>query len=151
VRYLVGFGNYTACDDSVGLRIVEYIAEHGLEQGFRALDLSTNSLNLVSYLRPDTEAILIVDSARMGMAPGEVRFFTPEQVESRKAPERLSTHEGDVLKVLELARELGYPMPPIVFMGIEPERVTSEIGLSKALVERLPAYAAAAIARLRDL
>jgi len=151
VRYLVGFGNYTSYDDSIGLRIVEYIAERGLEQGFQALDLSTNSLNLVSYLKADTEAILIVDVARMGMAPGQVRFFTPEEVGSRKEPGRLSTHEGDVLKVLELARAMGYPTPPIAIMGIEPERVTSEIGLSKTLEEQLPAYAAAAIARLLDL
>ena len=151
MRYLVGFGNYTSYDDSIGPRIVEYIAERGLEQGFQALDLSTNSLNLVSYLKADTEAILIVDGARMGMAPGQVRFFTPEEVESRKEPGRLSTHEGDVLKVLELARAMGYPTPPIAIMGIEPERVTSEIGLSKTLEEQLPAYAAAAIARLLDL
>jgi hydrogenase maturation protease len=151
VRYLVGFGNYTSCDDSIGLRIVEYVAERGLEQGFRALDLSTNSLNLVSYLNADTEAILIVDSAKMGMAPGETRCFTPEEVESRKEPGHLSTHEGDVLKVLELARAMGYPAPPIMIMGIEPERVTSGIGLSKTLEERLPAYAASAIARLLDL
>lgn len=151
MRYLVGFGNYTSYDDSIGLRIVEHIAERGLEQGFRALDLSTNSLDLVSYLNADTEAVLIVDSARMGMAPGEVHFFTPEEVESRKEPGHLSTHEGDVLKVLELARAMGYPEPPILIMGIEPERVTSEIGLSKALEERLPGYAAAAITRLRDL
>jgi hydrogenase maturation protease len=151
VRYLVGFGNYTAYDDSIGLRIIEYIAERGLEHGFRALDLSTNSLNLVSYLDPDTKAILIVDSARMGMAPGETRFFTPRDVESQKQPGHLSTHEGDVLKVLELARAMQYPTPPIVIMGIEPESVRGEIGLSKTLQERLPAYAAAAIARLRDL
>ncbi len=151
MRYLVGFGNYTSLDDSIGLRIIEYVAERGLEQGFRTLDLSTNSLNLVSYLNADTEAILIVDSAKMGMVPGEARFFTPEEVESRKQPGHLSTHEGDVLRVLELARAMGYPAPPIVIMGIEPERVTSEIGLSKTLEERLPAYAAAAIARLRDL
>ena len=29
VRYLVGFGNYTARDDSIGVRIVEHISEHG--------------------------------------------------------------------------------------------------------------------------
>ena len=151
MRYLVAFGNYTAYDDGIGLRIVEYIAEHGLEQGFRALDLSTNSLNLVSYLKADTDAILIVDSARMGMVPGTTRFFTPQEVESRKEPGHLSTHEGDVLKVLDLARAMQYPTPPIVIMGIEPESVRSEIGLSKTLEERLPAYAAAAITRLRDL
>ena len=151
MRYLLGIGNYHSGDDGIGSRVVEEIAAEGLEKGFRAIDLSANSLNLVTYLVPETEAILIVDSARMGMAPGETRFFAPRDVESQKQPGHLSTHEGDVLQVLELARAMQYPTPPIVIMGIEPESVRSEIGLSKTLQERLPAYAAAAIARLRDL
>ncbi len=48
MRYLIGLGNYMAGDDAVGLRIVEEIAAKGLEHGFRAVDLSSNSLNLVS-------------------------------------------------------------------------------------------------------
>jgi hydrogenase maturation protease len=150
VRYLVGIGNYSGYDDSIGIRIVEHVCEKGLDVGFRALDLSSNSLNLVSYLNADTKAILVVDSALMERAPGEFAFFTPDQIRSRKDPGRFSTHEGDVVRVLELARQLHYPVPAVTFMGIQPETIKSEFGLSSTLQKRLPEYASAAAAFLAE-
>ena len=148
MRYLIGIGNYNSGDDGIGPRVVEEIEARGLEEGFRAIDLSASSLNLVSYLAPETEAILVVDSARMGLAPGEMRFFGPEQVETRKTLAGISTHEGDVLKVVELARAVGYVVPPLRLMGIEPATIQAGAGLSAALRENLPAYVAAAIGEL---
>jgi hydrogenase maturation protease len=151
VRYLIGFGTYTARDDSIGLRIVEHIAEQGLDRDFRALDLSANSLNLLTYLTPETEAILIVDSAKMGLAAGEVRVFAPADVETRKEMAGFSTHEGDVLKVLALARAMNYPVPRILIMGIEPADLASGIGLSAALERRFAEYVTAALDHLRTM
>ncbi len=148
MRYLIGVGNYTAGDDAIGLRIVEAIADAGLDRGFRAIDLSSNSLNLVTYLTPDTEAILIVDSARMGLEPGEARFFGPGDAETRKTDGGLSTHEGDVLKVLALARAIGLPMPRLRLMGIEPGAIDPGTGLSAVLDSRMAGYVGSAIDEL---
>ena len=147
MRYLLGVGNFCAWDDSIGLRVIEHIVEAGLEKGFRAIDLSGNVLNLINFLEPGTERILIVDSARMGRRPGEFEFFQPEDVETQKELSGLTTHEGDLLKILRLARELKYHIPPITFMGIEPQDTRNEMGLSPVLEDRLPQYAAAAVAR----
>jgi hydrogenase maturation protease len=151
VRYLIGLGNYTAGDDAVGVHVVEYVVANGLDRGFAAVDLSTNALNLVSYLEPDTEAVLVIDAARLDLEPGEYRFFSCSEVESQKELAGLSTHEGDPLRVLSLAAGAGYPIPPLAIMGIEPQDMASGIGLSERLAERVPAYAAAAIERLFQL
>ena len=151
MRYLVGLGNYTAGDDAVGVRVVEHVLANGLDRGFTAVDLSTSALDLVAYLDADTEAVLVVDAARLGLEPGEYRFFSPDEVETQKQLAGLSTHEGDALAVLDLARNAGYPIPPFAIMGIEPQDVTSGIELSACLAERVPAYAAAAIERLLRL
>ena len=148
MRYLIGAGTYAAFDDSIGLRIVEYVAEKGLEAGFSAVDLSSGALGLLSYLDPGTERLLLVDTAKMGLKPGEWRFFSPEQVRSRKELAGLSTHEDDALKVLELARASGHHIPPLTIMGIEPETVRPGFGLSAVLAERFPEYVAAAVARI---
>jgi hydrogenase maturation protease len=148
VRYLVGLGNYTAGDDAVGVRVVEHIVANGLERGFVAVDLSTNALNLVSYLGPHTEAVLVIDATHLGLEPGEYRFFSPDEVETQKELAGLSTHEGDILKVLTLAMSAGYPIPPLAIMGIEPCSMESGIGLSERLARLVPTYAAAAIERL---
>ena len=145
MRYLIGIGTYNGLDDSIGLRVAERIAEASLDRDFTALELGGNLLDLLHYLDAETEHVLIVDSARMGRAPGEYAFFVPEHVESRKDLAGFSTHEGDVLKVLGLAESLGQPLPPITILGIEPEQIAEGMGLSEALDERLDDYVAAAV------
>ena len=140
-----------AGDDAVGPRVVEYVVAHGLDSGLVAVDLSTDALSLVAYLNADTEAVLVVDAAQLGLPPGDYRFFSPDEVETQKELSGLTTHEGDVLKVLELARDAGYPIPPVAIMGIEPHDMESGIELSACLGERVPAYAAAAIVHLAGL
>jgi len=149
VRYLIGIGTYNGLDDSIGLRVAERVAEEGLDRDFTALELGGNLLDLLHYLGADTEHVLIVDSARIGRAPGEYAFFVPEQVESRKDLAGFSTHEGDVLKVLALAESLGQALPPITILGIEPERIAEGMELSAALRARLDEYVAVAVAVLQ--
>ena len=148
MRYLIGVGSYMGFDDGVGLRLIEYVDSKDLAKGFRAVEMGGNALDLFSYLEAATENILIVDTAKMGRSPGEHVFFRPEDVRTRKALAGVSTHEGDVLKILELARQTGYPIPPIEFMGIEPACIKDEMGLSPEIERRLPEYAQAAIQRL---
>jgi len=145
VRYLIGTGNYAGFDDSIGLRVAETIADDGVDHGFRVIDLGGNLLDLIHYLDSGSEAVLIVDSARMGMAPGEYAFFGPEQVQTRKQLAGFSTHEGDLLKVLDLAASLGRQLPTVTILGIEPEEIRTEVGLSAALASRLEEYVLAAL------
>jgi len=140
-----------AGDDAVGPRVVEHVVVNGLERDFEAVDLSTDALRLAAYLNAETEALLVIDAAQLGLPPGDYRFFSPDEVETQKELSGLTTHEGDVLKVLELARDAGLPIPPVAIMGIEPDDMESGIELSECLGARVPAYAAAAIEHLAGL
>ena len=151
MRYLVGIGTYHGRDDSIGLRVAEAIAERGLDRGFAAIDLGGNLLDLVHYLGEETEAVLVVDAARMGCAPGEYAFFTPDEVTSRKPSAGVSTHEGDLLKVLEFASALGRPLPPLTVLGVEPAEIGEGAELSDALAARFEEYIAAAVASANGL
>lgn len=145
MRYLIGIGNYYGYDDSIGLRVVETIAERGLDEGFQAVDLNGNLINAVHYLGPETEEVLFVDSAFMGLEPGEYRLFTPEEVDTIKDLAGFSTHEGDLMKVLEFAAAVGEPLPPVTVLGIQPEDVRDEPGFSATLESRLEEYVEAAV------
>ena len=140
-----------AGDDAVGPRVVEHVVVNGLERDFEAVDLSTDAFRLAAYLNAETEALLVIDAAQLGLPPGDYRFFSPDEVETQKELSGLTTHEGDVLKVLELARDAGLPIPPVAIMGIEPYDMESGIELSECLGARVPAYAAAAIEHLAGL
>lgn len=145
MRYLIGIGTYFGRDDSIGLRIAEHIAEVGLDQGFRSIDLGGALIDLIHYLRDDAERVLIVDTARMGMAPGEYVYFEPDQVRTRKSLAGISSHEDDLLKVLEFAEATGGPLPALTIMGIEPAELADEPGLSVELERRFDEYVAAAV------
>lgn len=151
MRYLVGVGNYFGGDDAVGPRVVEYVVVNGLDDGFEAVDLSTDALSLIAYLNDDTEAMVVVDAAHVDREPGEFVVFSPDEVESEKALGGFTTHEGDVLKVLGMARQTGYPIPPLAIMGIQPQDLEGGATLSDCLAERVPTYAKVAIERLAGL
>jgi len=141
VKYIIGIGNYSMGDDSVGLQIVEYIDEHLPEREFEVIDMSDNGLNLVAYLNEETERILFVDCVKMGKAPGETLVFSPDEVRTDKALANISTHEGDMIKIIQMLQGLGYVLPPMRFFGIEPESCEAGLGeLSGTLQARLPEY-----------
>ncbi|MFH1262936.1 MAG: hydrogenase maturation protease [Pseudomonadota bacterium] len=138
-RYLVGLGNWTMGDDSIGLRVVEEVVRRNLDRDFEAVLLPDSGLNLIDYFRDDTGMIIIVDAVRAGKKPGEHFLFHPDDVTTQKSLDGISTHEGDVLKVIQLAKELGYRIPEIVILGIEPENIG--VGdLSKTIQQRLDEY-----------
>lgn len=136
-------------DDGIGLRIVEHLARAGLEQGFEAAAVADEGTRLFNYLTEDTEKLVIVDAVDMGLEPGDYRLFKPEDVESRKTTRGLTTHEGDILKVLELAAGLGYPIPAVTIFGIQPGNLGPGLELSPALESRFEAYLDAALEEVR--
>ena len=150
MRFLIGVGTYAMGDDGIGLHIVETIAQRGLARDFEAIDLSGSGFGLLTYFTEATERILIVDAARMGRAPGEAVLFAPDDVESRKILAGISTHEGDLLQVIDLGRALGSPVPPIRVLGIEPAVVSLGMELSPTLAANLDNYVELAIRAVRE-
>jgi len=140
LRYIIGIGNYRMADDSIGLRIVEHIVQSGLDKGFEAVGIADEGMRLLSYLENETERIVLIDAVGLGLAAGEYRLFAPSDVRTTKMAQGLTTHEGDALKVLELARNLGYPIPPLTILGIQPGDLGPGMELSPALQERFHTY-----------
>jgi hydrogenase maturation protease len=133
-------------DDSIGLRVVEYLESCGMVRGFEAAEAGNNGMQVLTYFREDVEKLVIVDCARVGLKPGEFAWLAPADVQSRKLTGRLSTHEGDIVKLLEFAAALELPLPPVRIMAIQPHSVEPGMALSPALEERLAEYAALAAA-----
>jgi hydrogenase maturation protease len=144
-RYLLGFGNYSAGDDGIGLHIIEYIIEHHLDQGFQAVGIGNDGMQLLTYFTPETERIVMVDAAYIDKQPGEYLIIDPSQVETQKIVSKITTHEGDVLKLIELGKQLGYPIPAIRIVAIQPESVVMGMELSHMLSTKLATYSAICI------
>lgn len=149
-RYVVGFGNWSMGDDSIGLRVVEEIINRNLDTDFETVLLPDSGFNLVHCFQKETQSILIVDAVKVGKKPGEHIFFRPEEVQTQKKLDRISTHEGDVLKIIELGKQLDYPIPPITIMGIEPASMKLGEGLSPEIEKSLETYLKAVVHFCRD-
>lgn len=147
-RYILGLGNYAHCDDGIGLRVVERIVDQKRDVGFDAIEVGNDGISVLTYFEDTTERIVVVDCARMGREPGEHVVFGPDDVTTKKVLGNISTHEGDILKLIEMGTQLGYPIPEIRIVAIEPERVEPGLEVSEIIAEKLDQYVEIAIAEI---
>jgi hydrogenase maturation protease len=148
-RYLIGVGNETMTDDGVGPRVADALSEQARDLGFDNVVVGHDTVGTLAYLGDDTERVVFVDCVRMGMSPGDWARFSPDDVETRKTLGGLTTHEGDLLRIIDLARQIGPPIPQVVIVGIEPARVEAGLDLSETLQRRFDEYLAAVLDAMR--
>ena len=148
MKYLIGMGNYARGDDGIGPRLVEAVAERGLDRGFEAVELPGSGIQLLTYFEDDTEKLLLIDCAVMGLEPGAHRLFAPEEAKSPHAPRHLSTHQGDLLDLIEFGRAAGCPVPPIRILAIQPASMELGANLSPEIASKFENYLGAALQEL---
>lgn len=149
-RIIFGLGNYAKNDDSIGLRIIEYIVENDLDDGFGAIELGNDGMHILNYFNKDVEKILIVDCALMDKKPGEFLIFDYDDVETKKEVGKISTHEGDIIKLVELGKQIDSPIPKIRILAIQPDSLEMDMTLSECLTNNFQTYVDAAIAEIKN-
>lgn len=142
---VIGLGNPLMGDEGIGIVLIEKLTEladqsriPGAEQ-IRFHDGGVGGMNLLHTIAGRRKAILI-DCALMDTEPGTLRRFTPDQVQTVKKLAHLSLHEVDILKVIELARQLDECPDEVVFFGIEPVEITQRMDLSDLLKSQIDRY-----------
>jgi hydrogenase maturation protease len=92
------------------------------------------------HLIAGRKKVILIDCARMGLEPGAIRRFTPDDVITIKKLAHWSLHEVDILKVIELARMLEQCPGRIVIFGIEPAAIEQHMGLTATIQSHLGEY-----------
>ncbi len=145
---VLGLGNPLMADEGIGVRVVERLAEWAAEYpAVEFIDAGTGGLAVLHEIEGRRKAIF-VDCAYMGDEPGTIRRFVPDEARSAKVLAHQSLHEADLLRIIDMARQLGQAPEEIVIFGIEPQRVEPALGLSPLLAGRIDEYATVL---LRDL
>lgn len=138
---IVGLGNPLMGDDGIGVRVLGALrARRDLPPDTELIDMGTGGLALLHVL-PGRRRVVVVDAADMELRPGESRVFTPAEAASRRGVLRFSTHEGDPMRILELAGRRPFPPEEVLWVGVQPLRVGPGLELSPALEARLSDYA----------
>jgi len=103
------------------------------------VDAGTAGMSIL-HLITDKDKAIFIDCARMGEKPGAIRKFTPQEIKSAKVLAHRSLHEADLIKVIDLAGQLGQCPAEMVIFGIEPEVVEPGAGLSETLAGKVEHY-----------
>ena len=134
---IIAAGNSFHGDDGVGATVLESVREQGILPGAELVDIATDALSLIDHLEPGRRHV-IVDAARMGLAPGEVAAFRPDEVTLRIRQDNLSVHGFGLPEAFAMADKLGLMPDDVLIVGVEPERIEINRGLSPAVAAAVP-------------
>jgi hydrogenase maturation protease len=128
---VLGVGNELMRDEGVGVAVARALAAHALSEGVRVVEGGVGGLDLL-FEFDGADRVIIVDAAEMGLEPGAVRVFTPDDIEMGEPVRMTSLHGISLLDVLELGRLTGIEAE-VVIVGIQPAEVAPGLGLTAAV------------------
>lgn len=134
---IMAVGNPFYGDDGVGAAVLDQIRKAELFPRAELFDAHTDALSLLDHLDPDRLNV-IIDAADMGLPPGEVAWFEPEDVEFKIASDNLSMHGFGLAETFAMAEQLGLMPERTMIVGVQPERIEINRGLSAAVAAAVP-------------
>jgi hydrogenase maturation protease len=117
---VAGIGNVFLGDDGFGVEVARRLARRDLPPGVDVADFGIRGMDLAYALQADYDAVVFVDTAPRGEAPGTISVIEPELDEDEAV---IDTHGMDPVRVLGLARALGRVPPRVLVVACEPERI----------------------------
>ena len=134
---LLALGNPLMADDGAGQEILARIASQAPEWGAQVefVDGGTQGLSLLGSFE-ERKAVVFLDAIRLGDKAGAVHILRGDEL-LKMGGRATTAHEGsapDILRALEL---LGEAPGEIALVGIEPEKIRTEIGLSEAVKDSI--------------
>jgi hydrogenase maturation protease len=130
---VLGIGNPLMSDDGVGLRVLEVLA--GLApalDGVRYLDAGTLGFLLLPDIE-DSDSLLLLDAARLGAAPGELRVFEGSAMDEFLAGNSAGVHDVSLRDMLDAARLTGGLPERRALVAVQPGKVDWGLSLSAAV------------------
>ena len=142
----LGVGNTLLSDEGAGIRVVETLETHPKTSklGLRLMDGGTMGLSLLVDME-DADALIIIDAANLGAAPGTIEIFAGENMDKFLRHRGRSPHDiglDDLMDGLRLREALPERR---ALVGIEPARLTVGETLTETVAAAVPKAADAVI------
>ncbi len=134
---IIGVGNLLLKDEGVGVQVARELQKRALPPEVEVCDGGVGGVGLLDYFQ-GASRLLLIDAAEMGLKPGAVVRFTPREVKDSGHAVKFSTHDVGIAEVLKLAQALGLCPEEVEIIGIQPEEISWEEGLSPAVQASLP-------------
>lgn len=143
---VLGVGNTLLSDEAVGVRVTEALANHPERAalGLRLMDGGTMGLTLLVDME-DADALIVVDAASLGAAPGTVQVFTGADMDHFLRHRGRSPHDIGLDDLMDGLR-LRHAVPERrALIGIQPAVLTVGEHLTPAVAAAVPLAAQAVV------
>jgi hydrogenase maturation protease len=143
---VLGLGNRLLTDDGVGPLIVDALQARGFARGVEARVELREGGTLGLALLPEievAEALIVVDAARFGGAPGELRVFEGDAMDGQVGGAKSSVHEAGLADLMGAARFAGWLPERRALVGVAPEATGWGLTPTPAVAAAMPAACAA--------
>jgi len=136
---ILGAGNSLRRDDGLGPELIRLLSEkrdsYELSADVDLIDGGTDGLGLIEYLK-DYKKVIIIDAVEMGLSPGTIKIFTPDEAILKIDRDSLSTHGFGIAELIKLAKKLDIN-PELVIAGVQPEDISYGEKLSDSVASVL--------------
>lgn len=141
---VLGLGNRLLSDDGVGPHVVDALRARGLEANARVAlqDGGTFGLALLPDIQ-DAAALIVVDAAMFGGAPGEMRVFEGEAMDAQLAGAKSTVHEVSLSDLIDAAKFSGTLPERRALVGIAPQMTEWGLAPTPEIAATMPAACAA--------
>jgi hydrogenase maturation protease len=145
---ILGLGNVLLRDDGVGAAAVaRLIDEYDAPDSVSVLDGGTLGLALLPHVE-DAASVILVDAVRTDAPPGTLVRLERDEVGPAVAT-RLSPHQIGVADLLDGAQWRDRYPASVLLLGIVPESLDLEVGLSPPVAAALPALVESVVEEAR--
>jgi len=134
---VIAVGNPLYGDDGVGAAVLAKLGEENILPGAELVDVHTDALAIIDHFTAD-DLHVIIDAAKMGEQPGRVVRFTPDEVRLRIEWDHLSIHGFGLAETFSIAESIGEMPERVVIIGVEPETIQIDRGLTDAVAAAVP-------------
>lgn len=137
---VLGLGNVLLGDDGAGVTAVDYVLRHfAAPEGVSLLDGGTLGMALLPVLTA-ADRVILVDAVAADAPAGSLVRLLGEDV-AHASLHRLSPHQVGVADLLDGARLVDRLPETLVLLGVVPESIELEVGLSPAVLASIPELA----------
>jgi len=152
---IAGIGNIFLGDDAFGVEVARRLALRAQRDEVRIVDFGIRGMDLTYALLDGYEAVIFMDAAPRGGAPGtlyvlELELGETPDVENDSKP-TIEMHSLDPVKVLRLAAALGSRIERVLLVGCEPDRVGRDDEMHMGLSTRVCAAVEEAVPLVETL
>lgn len=117
---VIGLGNVLRGDDGIGPMVIEQLEELG-DESIQLIDAGADPFTLLEHLI-ESDPLLIIDCAEMGMLPGSTHLFSIYDAKFRESANSISLHGFSFADVYRMAAEIGV-LAPCKIIGVQPKNI----------------------------